>query len=78
MGLSKEEKAQSTFENSVDVEPVGIDPKEGYKYVWIEKHRFWVEVPITEPDEIAIERVTKKFNNRTNFTENEQSKSKSI
>ena len=75
MGVEKDEKT-SYFHNGVEVKPSGIETPEGKKRLWIPKHRMWVYVPIEEPDEEAIDRVTKKFNNRINFEIPKNAKSK--
>jgi len=66
MGVEKDEKL-SYFLNGSNPKLTGYAIPEGKKRLWIPKHRFWVYVPIEEPDEEAIDRVTKKFNNRINF-----------
>lgn len=67
MGLENKNEKQSYFKNGTTVKPTGIDIPEGKKRLWIPKHKFWVDVPIDEPDEKAIARITKKYNQITNF-----------
>ena len=57
----------SNFRNSKEIKPTGNVIPEGYKRLWIPKHKFWVEVKIEEPDEDAIKRITAKFDNKVNF-----------
>ena len=79
MGLEEHNKKLSYFRNGADIKPTGDVIPEGMKRVWIPKHRFWVEVPIDEPDEEAIKRVTKKHDNAIKFKiEDGKDKSKDL
>ena len=57
----------SNFRNSKEIKPTGDVIPEGYKRVWIPKHKLWVEVKTEESNEDAIKRITAKFDNKVNF-----------
>jgi hypothetical protein len=63
---SKKDKA-SLFRNSVKLVNTGDVLPEGYKRVYIPKHKCIVYVKITESDEDAIKRITAKLNNRIDY-----------
>lgn len=63
---NKKDKA-SYFKNSVKLVNTGDVLPEGYKRVYIHKHKCTVYIKITESDEDAIKRITKKFNNRVDY-----------
>lgn len=69
MAVEKHDEKLSYFRNGKTVKPTGYSIEEGKKRLWIPTHRIWVDVPIEEPDDEAIVRVTIKFNNALKFNQ---------
>ena len=67
MAIRDKYNKQSYFINGKEIKLTGYSIAEGMKRLWIPTHRFWAEVPIDEPDDVAIARITYKYNNLLQF-----------